>query len=149
MSTKELIRRTQGDLLSPFVFNDLFRPWNEWFDNENIWQGFTMPAVNIVETKEAFKVSMAAPGLKKEDFKVEVEDNLITISSEKEEKKEEKEKKYSRKEYNYSAFSRCFTLPKDVNKEKIVATYENGILNLELPKVAGTKVSSTKEIAVK
>lgn len=149
MSTKELIRRTQGEMLTPFVFNDLFRPWNEWFDNENLWQGFSMPAVNISETKDVYKVSMAAPGLKKEDFKIEVEDNLITISSEKEEEKEEKEKKYSRKEYNYSSFSRCFTLPKEVNKEKIVAKYEGGILHLEIPKLAGTKVSSVKEIAVK
>jgi HSP20 family protein len=149
MSTRELIRRTQGDLLSPFVFNDLFRPWNEWFDNDNIWQGFTMPAVNISETKNSYSVSMAAPGLKKDDFKIEVQDNMITISSEKEEKKEEKEEKYSRKEYNYSSFSRSFTLPKEVNKDKIAASYDNGILKLEIPKLAETKVSNVKEIAVK
>jgi len=149
MSTKELIRRNQGDLLSPIVFNDLFRPWNEWFDNDNLWSGLTMPAVNISEDKSSYKVTMAAPGLKKDDFKVEVAENMITITSEKEENKEEKDKKYSRKEYNYSSFCRSFTLPKEVNKDKIEATYEGGILNLVIPKMAESKVFSVKEIAVK
>jgi HSP20 family protein len=149
MSTKELIRRNQGDLLSPLVFNDLFRPWNEWFDNDNLWTGTTMPAVNVIENKNSYKVTMAAPGLKKDDFKVEVVDNMVTISSEKEENREEKDEKYSRKEYNYSSFCRSFTLPKEVNKDKIEATYEGGILNLVIPKTTEAKVSSVKAIAVK
>lgn len=149
MSTKELIRRNQGDLLNPLVFNDLFKPWNEWFDNDNLWTGTTMPAVNVIENKNSYKVTLAAPGLKKDDFKVEVVDNMVTISSEKEENKEEKDEKYSRKEYNYSSFCRSFTLPKEVNKDKIEATYEGGILNLVIPKTAEAKVSSVKAIAVK
>jgi HSP20 family protein len=71
-------------------------------------------------------VSLAAPGMKKEDFKIDVDGNMLTISSEKEETKEEKEKKFTRKEYNYSSFSRSFTLPDEVNKEKIDAKYEDG-----------------------
>jgi HSP20 family protein len=74
---------------------------------------------------------------------------MVTISSEKEENKEEKDEKYSRKEYNYSSFCRSFTLLKEVNKDKIEATYEGGILNLVIPKTAEAKVSSVKAIAVK
>ncbi len=150
MSTKSIMKRTNGgDLLSPLVFNDLFKPWNEWFDTGSMWKGLTMPAVNIAEDKNAYTVSMAAPGLKKEDFKIELEENMLTISSEKEEEKEEKEEKSTRKEYNYSSFSRSFTLPNEINKDKIEATYEGGILNLVLPKIEEAKSSSVKQISVK
>lgn len=136
----------------PTVFDDFFKPWNEWFDNGSSFFGrtMTMPAVNIVENKEDYMVSLAVPGMKKDDFNIDVEGNMLTISSEKEENKEEKEDKYTRKEYNYSSFSRSFTLPDEVNKEKIEAKYEDGVLKLMLPKKEeAKKLAAGKHIAVK
>ncbi|MBK8610694.1 MAG: Hsp20/alpha crystallin family protein [Chitinophagaceae bacterium] len=136
----------------PSVFDDFFRPWNGFFDegNGNLW-GKTMniPAVNITENKKDYLVSMAIPGMKKDDFKIDVEGNILTISSEKEENKEEKDKKFTRKEFNYSCFSRSFTLPEEVNKEKIEAKYEDGVLKISLPYKEGAKMLSAKHIAVK
>lgn len=134
----------------PSVFDDFFKPWNEWFDNGGLW-GRTMnvPAVNIVETENQYQVSLAAPGLKKDDFKIDVQGNMLTVSSEKEEKREEKDKQFTRKEYNYSSFSRSFTLPDAINKEKIEASYEDGVLKIVLPKKEEAKKIAAKQIAVK
>lgn len=148
MSTRAI---TKPGML-PTVFDDFFKPWNEWFDSSNLFLGrtMTMPAVNIVENKEDYMVSLAVPGMKKEDFNIDVDGNMLTISSEKEESKEEKEDKYTRKEYNYSSFSRSFTLPDEVNKEKIEAKYEDGVLKLMLPKKEeAKKLAAGKHIAVK
>ena len=88
--------------------------------------------------------------MKKEDFKIDVDGNILTISAEKEEKKEEKDKRYNRREYNYSSFSRSFTLPDKVKQEDIQATYENGVLALLLPKKEeARKAVAVKNIAVK
>jgi HSP20 family protein len=134
----------------PSVMEDFFKPWNEWFDGGFLGRSISIPAVNITEQKDEFVVSLAAPGLKKDDFKIDVDGNLLTISSEKEEKKEEKEAKYTRKEYNYTSFERSFTIPDDVNKEKIEARYEDGILKLALPKKEEVKkMAISKHIAVK
>lgn len=148
MSTRALIR--SGETL-PFLFDDFFRPWNDWFDTSGIMgRTLNVPAVNVAESKDDFNLSLAVPGMKKNDFKIDVNGNMITISCEKEEEKEEKEEMYSRKEYNYSSFSRSFTLPEDVNKEKIDAHYENGVLKLSLPKKEGAKkLNISKHIAVK
>ena len=108
-----------------------------------------VPAVNITEQKDNYLVSLAAPGLKKEDFRIDVDGNMLTISSEREESKEEKDKKFTRKEYNYSSFSRSFSLPEEINKEKIEATYENGVLKISLPRKEEAKKNSAKHIAVK
>ena len=134
----------------PSVFDDFFKPWNEWFDNGGL-SGRTVkvPAVNITEHKDEYLVSLAAPGLKKDDFKIDVDGNMLTISSEKEESKEEKDKKFTRKEYSYSSFSRSFTLPEEINKEKIEAKYEDGVLKISLPRTAEGKKLSAKHIAVK
>ncbi len=134
----------------PTVFDDFFKPWNEWFDNGNLW-GRTMniPAVNITENKDNYQVSLAVPGMKKDDFKIDVDGNMLTISSEQEESKEEKDKKFTRKEYSYSSFSRSFTLPEEINKEKIEAKYEEGVLKISLPRKEEAKKSSAKHIAVK
>ena len=136
----------------PTVFNDFFKPWNEWFDNGGAYSGntMTMPAVNIVENKDEYKVSLAVPGMKKEDFNIDVEGNMLTISCEKEATTEEKEQQYTRREYSYSSFSRSFTLPEEVNREKIEAKYEEGVLKLMLPKREETKkLAAGKHIAVK
>jgi HSP20 family protein len=140
---------TKGTAKVPSVFDDFFRPWNEWFDNSGVL-GRTMnvPAVNIAENENGYLVSLAAPGLKKDDFKIAVDGNMLTISSEKEESREEKDKKFTRKEYNYSSFSRSFTLPDEVNREKIEAKYEEGVLHMTLPKREEAKKLAAKQIAV-
>lgn len=147
MATQNLTK-TGGRI--PSVFDDFFKPWNEWFDKEGLWgRVMQVPAVNITEQKNDFVVSLAAPGLKKEDFNIDVDGNMLTISSEKEESKEEKGKKFTRKEYNYSSFSRSFSLPEEVNKEKIEASYEDGVLKITLPRKEEAKNNSAKHIAVK
>lgn len=131
MSTKALTRATD---MFPELFEDFFKPWNERFTG-NLWgKMLTVPAVNIVENGEFFKLSLAAPGLNKDDFNIKLEGNMLTISCEKEEKKEEKMEKMTRNEYNFTSFMRTFTLPEDVEMDKIEATYINGVLNLVLPK---------------
>jgi Molecular chaperone (small heat shock protein) len=144
MATKSLVR--PGELF-PGFFDDFFKPWNEWF---NGGRSLTVPAVNISETNEDYKVSVAAPGLKKSDFDISIEGNVLSISCEKEESREDKDEKHTRREYNYSSFSRSFTLPDEVNKEKIDAVYEDGVLKLTLPKKDEVKKASVlKKINVK
>ena len=147
MSTRALTKST----LSPSLFDEFFKPWNEWFDESSLINRVSkLPAVNITENGNHYNVSLAAPGLKKEDFKIDIDGNMLTISSENEEKKEEKDEKYTRKEYSYSSFSRSFTLPEDVKQEAIEAKYENGVLTLRLPrKENGKKITAPKRIAVK
>jgi HSP20 family protein len=141
---------SKGGTKLPSVFDDFFRPWNEWFDNGGLY-GRTMnvPAVNIMENENGYDVSLAAPGLKKEDFTINVDGSMLTISSEKEETREEKDKSFTRKEYNYSSFSRSFTLPDEINREKIEAKYEDGVLKLALPKKEEAKKPVAKQISVK
>ncbi len=138
--------------LFPSVFDDFFKPWNDWFDSGGLLNKVLLvPAVNIAENNNDYKVTVAAPGLKKNDFKINVDGNLLTISAETEETKEEKDdERYTRKEYNYSSFSRSFTLPDEVNMEKIEASYENGVLSLVLPKKEEAKKAMvSKQIVVK
>ena len=103
-----------------------------------------IPAVNIKESKDDFKLSFAVPGMKKDDFHIGIEGNMLTISSEKEEKHEEKEDRFTRKEYNYSTFSRSFSLPEYVQKDNIQATYTDGILQINLPKKEEVKKSDNQ-----
>lgn len=140
---------TKGTARVPSVFDDFFRPWNEWFEIGGLpARTMNVPAVNITENENGYQVSLAAPGLKKDDFKIDVEGNMLTISSEKEESSEEKDKKFTRKEYNYSSFSRSFNLPDEVNREKIEAKYEQGVLHIALPKREEAKKLAAKQIAV-
>ena len=150
MSLRTLAKRESA----PSLFNDIFRPWESLFDLNggsliSHLRSVSIPAANIVENKDNYEVNLAAPGMKKDDFNIDVEGNVLTISAEKEEKKEEKDERYSRKEFNYASFSRSFTLPEGVNKEKIDASYENGLLRLSLPKTEEAKKLSAKHITVK
>lgn len=94
------------------------------------------PAVNIKETKDAFSLDLAAPGLNKEDFKINIDKNQLKVSANKEVKSEENKEdgKYTRREFNFNSFSRTFTLPNTIDKKAINAAYENGVLTLTLPK---------------
>jgi HSP20 family protein len=147
MSTRALSRQTS----MPTLFEDFFKPWSQWFDDSGLIKRVTsMPAVNIAENNDNYMVTLAAPGLKKEDFKIDLDGNMLTISSEKEENKEEKDEKYTRQEYSYSSFSRSFTLPEDVKQENIDASYQNGELKIVLPrKEEFKKAAVTKQIAIK
>lgn len=147
MSTKALTRSSN----TPSIFDDFFKPWTQWFDDGGLMsRAANIPAVNIRENGNHYTVSLAAPGMKKEDFNIDLEGNMLTIASEKEESTEDKNDRYTRKEYSYSSFSRSFTLPEDVKAEAIDARYENGELKLTLPrKEDAKKAAATKRIAVK
>ena len=133
----------------PSMFDDFFRPWNERFDGDNGFsRALTIPAVNITEEKDCYKAELAAPGMNKEDFRIDVEGNILTISAEKEEEKKESEKKYTRREYSYSSFSRSFTLPNEVKKDGIEAKYSDGILQITLPKKDEAKNQDAQKIKV-
>ena len=144
MSTRELTKRSES---FPAFFDDFFKPWNEWI---SMGRALTTPAVNITENKNHFEISVAAPGLKKGDFNIDVEGNTLTISSEKEENKEEKYARHTRKEYSYSSFSRSFTLPETVKQDNIEAVYVDGVLKLTLPKKEDAKKAVlSKHISVR
>ena len=133
--------------LNPSVFDDFFKPWNEWFFDKK-GNMATVPAVNVKESDGNYQVMLAAPGLKKEDFHIDVDGNLVTISAETKSEKEEKEEQFTRKEYSYSSFSRTFTLPENIEQDKIEAKYENGELKLVLPKKGGVQTPAKKEIKI-
>lgn len=107
-----------------------------------------IPAVNIKENTESFIVELAAPGLNKEDFKLHVEDNFLTISAEKKSENEQNEQSYTRKEFSFTSFKRSFTLPKTVDSDKIEASYTNGILNIHIPKKEEAKPKPVREISI-
>jgi Molecular chaperone (small heat shock protein) len=148
MVTRELSR--PGRRLLPSVFEDFFRPMDEFFDR-GVWgRTFTVPAVNVLEDTDEYKLFFAVPGMKKNDFKIDIDGNMITVSAEVEEKKEETKEEFTREEYNFSSFTRTFTLPEEVNREKIEAMYTDGILKLILPKKEESKKPLlTKHVAVK
>jgi len=106
------------------------------------------PAVNIAESDNGFDIELAAPGLKKEDFKISVEKNILSISAEKKIENTEETKKYSKREYAYNSFVRTFTLPETVDHAKIAAEYTDGILSITVAKKEEAKIQ-TREIEVK
>ena len=120
-------------------FSDNAFPWT--FSNKNV------PSVNIKETKTGFDIDVAAPGMKKSDFDVSVENGILNISAEQEETKEEKTENYTRREFNYNSFERSFSLPENVDPDNIKANYEGGVLKLNLKKLK-TKKSSVKKIPI-
>lgn len=143
--TTDVVKSTD---IFPTVLNEIFKPWNQWPDSGTFSE--KVPRVNIAESKDNYAVSMAVPGMKKDDFKIDVNNNMLTICAEKEEKKEEDDKQYNRKEYNHSSFSRSFTLPDDAEQDEIQATYDNGVLWLLIPKKEeAKKAAQTKSIVVK
>lgn len=144
-----LVRRN-GNLF-PTLFDDfLNRDLFNWGQSNYANANTSLPAVNIKETNEAFEVAMAAPGMKKDDFKVELEGNLLTISSEKSNETNDNEgDKYSRREFSYQSFVRTFNLPKDVvDADKINAKYQDGVLHLYIPKLEEAKQKGPKLIQI-
>ncbi len=129
----------------PAVFNDLFD--TEFMPKANC----TAPAINVKESDKAYVVELAAPGMKKEDFNVHINDdgNLIVKMEQKQEKKEEdKNTRYLRREFSYSKFEQTLILPDDVKKDAISAKVENGVLTVELPKIVEEKVKVSRQIDI-
>ena len=135
----------------PSIFNDFLN--NDWMVKANP----TAPAINVIETEKEYKVEVAAPGMKKEDFQIHInEDNDLVISMEKKTESTEgdkggkEESRYLRREFSYSKFQQTLILPDDVDKDKIDAKVNDGVLTIELPKrTPEEKEKATKVIEVK
>ncbi len=129
----------------PMISKSGYKPLTlQDFFNEDFFPSFTrttsnLPAVNIREDEKAFYLELAVPGMDKKDLHLEIKDDVLTISSEHKEEKQEEQDGYKRKEFSYSSFCRSFYLPEDVNNEKIGATYKDGILTVEIPKLEEDK----------
>jgi HSP20 family protein len=142
----------RNEFFPPFsLFDDFFSRdlWNRAVTNSSS-TNTTIPLVNIKEGNENFEVEMAAPGMDKNDFKVELDGNMLTITSEKEIRNEEKDgERYSRREFSYQSFQRSFQLPKEVvDADRIEAKYENGVLRLVIPKKEEAKPRPPKMIQI-
>ena len=141
--------RYQNQLPSLFdkFFNNELEGWNRNnFSDTNT----TLPSVNIKENVDAFKVEVAAPGFEKSDFNIELNNDVLTISSEKQINNEVKEdERVTKKEFSYQSFSRSFTLPELVEDDKITAQYEKGILSITIPKKEEAKPKPIKQIEIK
>lgn len=135
----------------PSLIENFFgRDMNEFF-NHNMPAVANVPAVNVVEHADGFRIEVAAPGLKKEHFKLNLNHNNLTISAYQENKAEEKDKeteKYTRREFSYSSFQRTFMLPNSVNADEIKASYADGVLTIEIPKREEAKVKPARQIEI-
>lgn len=146
------VKRNGGmpSLFSNFFGSSLFDrdlfDWGNGFFPSRL--GINVPTANVAETSKEYKVELAAPGLDRKDFKVEIDSGTLTISAEKEEEKEEKDGGYSRKEYSFNSFSRSFALPDNVKDSAIDARYENGVLRIVIPKEKETPVKLARKVEV-
>lgn len=136
----------------PSIFDDMFKTdWLGGTSNVNNI-GVSIPAVNIKEGEDLFCVEVAAPGKSKEDFNIELDNDLLTISSEskKEEQEEKTEEKarFTRREFSFETFKRAFNLPESVDTTKIAASYENGVLSIDLPKKEEAKIQAKRLIDI-
>lgn len=125
-------RTMNTDSVNPFVNSIFDNFFNESFVSDRLIT--RVPAVNIQESAESYSVELAAPGLKKSDFKINVDKDLMTISVEKSEETKEEDKVFSKKEYSYTSFTRSFSLPDTVDYNNIDASYEDGVLKLIIGK---------------
>ncbi|WP_345254041.1 Hsp20/alpha crystallin family protein [Flaviaesturariibacter amylovorans] len=137
-------------MASPFFDDGWTRDLLQWSLGNSSNSNTTVPAVNIRETDDHFEVEVAAPGMRKEDFQVELEDNRLTIRSErKQEAEHTDEPRYSRREFSYASFQRTLQLPKEVvDVDRIEARYENGLLHLLVPKREEVKKRPPRRIEI-
>ena len=119
---------------SNFPWNDLSDLFDDRWLKARYPNGDWSPAVNVIDNEGSYEIEVAAPGIKKEDFKVHIEKGLLTISGQTDNEKEEKNKNYTRKEFSSKSFARSFTLPDNINEEAVNAKYDNGVLKLTLTK---------------
>lgn len=138
-----LMRRTTNPTFNNFL--------EDFFDDRG-WmpagRNLTMPAVNVLENSDHFRIEVAAPGFDKKDFNINVENDVLTISSEKQFEEEKEGESTSRREFSYGAFQRSFTLPKTVDSDKIKANYENGVLKISIPKREESKAKPPRKIDI-
>lgn len=133
------------DVFERFFDNELFDWKNKNFSDTNT----TLPSVNIKENADEFKVEVAAPGFNKEEFNIEVDGDVLVISSQKKSENEiNEEERITKKEFSYQSFTRSFTLPALIRHDKIAAKYEDGILNIIIPKKDEAKPIPPKKIEI-
>ncbi len=136
-----------------------FPTWSNWLDDifnrdlpsvftSNFNTGITLPKVNIKESADAYSVDMAVPGLKKSDFQIALDNQMLSISTELKEESEQKEENYTRREFGYSSFKRTFSLPETVEEDAIEASYNEGILSIHLPKKEEAKQKPARSIKI-
>ena len=145
-----LIKRNTDSWL-PSIFDDMFK--TDWMEGGSTMNriGTSVPAVNVAENDDFFTLEVAAPGKSKEDFNLELDNGVITISSEERKEDEQKDKtgRFTRREFSYSSFKRAFTLPETVDEEKISAEYKDGVLMINLPKREDARVQAKRMIEIK
>ncbi|WP_266203503.1 Hsp20/alpha crystallin family protein [Pontibacter kalidii] len=151
-----MTRRNRGSMApARSVFSDFFSDVDRFFEND-MWgmpsrMGQQMmanvPATNIRENDKDYSIEVAAPGMRKEDFTIDVNEGMLTISSEREEEKNDEQENYTRREYNYSSFSRSFRLPDSVREDDIKASYKDGVLHVTVPK-GKDKEKPTRKIKI-
>ncbi|WP_298370906.1 Hsp20/alpha crystallin family protein [uncultured Lutibacter sp.] len=139
--------------------NQNFHSLSNWLDEifdinlpsvftSNFNTGITLPKVNIKETADAYLVDMAVPGLKKSDFQINLDNDVLSISTETKDESEQKAENYTRREFGYSSFKRTFSLPETVDEDKIKASYNEGILSIYLPKKEEAKQKPVRTIKI-
>ncbi len=147
---RTLMRRNSMYPEIPSLFNEFFN--GELLENrnfDNLGSDSTLPSVNIRDTENSFEIEVAAPGMTKKDFIVELNNNVLTISTEKENSKEDKNENYTRREFSYHSFLRSFSLPENkVDGSEISAKYKNGILLVSLPKMEEAKLKPVRMIEI-
>jgi HSP20 family protein len=136
-----ITRRSFRPFYMPGIFDDDFFPVLSNKTN-------SMPAVNIREDEKNYVLDLAVPGIEKKDLKIDMNEDVLTISSEIKNETEESKNGYKRKEFSYSAFCRSFTIPENVNREKIGANYKDGVLTVSLPKQDDEKTRIAKQIEI-
>jgi HSP20 family protein len=131
------------------VFDDFFATdMPEWTRRNVAVAGSTLPAVNVKETEDDFRLEVAVPGMRKEDFTVEVKDGVLSITGQRERKDEETRENYTRREFSYTSFRRRFTLPESADDARISASYTDGILEVVLPKKEEAKPQPVRMIEI-
>lgn len=154
---KPMRRERSGESLAPkSFFTDFFSDVDRFFENDllrmpaQIGRQFmrNMPATNIRESEKEYMIEVAAPGMAKDDFNIDIDEGMLTISSQKEENTTQEEENFTRREYNYNSFSRSFRLPESVNADDIKARYEEGVLKISVPKREEASASNRKRVNI-
>lgn len=142
-------RQNPSSSLGP-VWSDLFN-LDRFFDDDmfSLRTSPNVPSVNVKENENSYDMEVAAPGLSKDDFDVSVDDNVLTISAEKEEEKKDEDENYTRREYNYNSFRRSFTLPENTKADQVKANYKEGVLYVTIPKKEEAQKKAKKKIDIK
>ena len=139
--------KPQRTLWDPFdnIFNDFFEGE---FAPRRMNRNFTVPAANVKELDNSYHIELAVPGMKKEDFKIELDDDVLSIRAEHKTESENKTERFTKREFNFASFVRSFRLPEHVTAENISASYEDGILKLDVPKTEEAAQPKVREITI-